>query len=194
MVLQFLNYAETLDYERGALLCTSYRQVIFQVKDFLEYQKKSNNYYQLKKLIEFFDELQANSLIKFFSDKKYRSLVTIPEVVLTKGKQNCWVGRVWISEELFCYRHPFILPNLITKKLTKHEVEVQFKVIQIFSSVNTAKIFSKTIQYIQLMNQQKTKMKNYFIEYLQQYKEHKLIDENYKIISKGFIVYEKLYI
>lgn len=53
-------------------------------------------------------------------------------------------------------------------------------------------------------------MKNYFIECLQQYKEHKLIDENYKIISKGkaystkeltskvisegFIVYEKLYI
>ena len=38
---------------------------------------------------------------KFFSDKEYRSLVTIPEVALTKGKQNCWIGRVWISEELF---------------------------------------------------------------------------------------------
>ena len=101
----------------GQQLPTTYRQVIFQVKDFLEYQKKSNNYYQLKKLIE------------FFSDKEYRSLVTIPEVALTKGKQNCWVGRVWISEELFRYSHPFILPNLITKKLTKHEVEVQFKVI-----------------------------------------------------------------
>lgn len=58
---------------------------------FLEYQKKSNNYYQLKKLIEFFDVLQTNSLIKFFSDKEYRNLVTISEVVLTKGKQYCWV-------------------------------------------------------------------------------------------------------
>jgi hypothetical protein len=28
------------------------------------------------------------------------SSVTIPEVALTKHKQNCWVGRVWISEEL----------------------------------------------------------------------------------------------
>ena len=102
MLLQFLNYAQNLDYERGALGSTAYRQVIFQVKDFLEYQKKSNNYYQLKKLIEFFDELQTNSLIKFFSDKEYRSLVTIPEVALTKGKQNCWVGRVWISEEQYC--------------------------------------------------------------------------------------------
>ena len=214
MLLQFLNYAQNLDYERGALGSTTYRQVIFQVKDFLEYQKKSNNYYQLKKLIEFFDELQTNSLIKFFSDKEYRSLVTIPEVALTKGKQNCWVGRVWISEELFRYSHPFILPNLITKKLTKHEVEVQFKVIQVFSSVNIAKTFWIKDFFedysVKLTNQQKTKMKNYFIECLQQYKEHGLVDGNYKIISKGkaystkkltskvisegFIAYEKLYV
>ena len=53
-------------------------------------------------------------------------------------------------------------------------------------------------------------MKNYFIECLQQYKEHGLVDGNYKIIpkgkaystkkltskviSEGFIVYEKLYV
>lgn len=49
MLLQFLNYAQNLDYERGALESTSYRQVIFQVKDFLEYQKKSNNYYKKQK-------------------------------------------------------------------------------------------------------------------------------------------------
>lgn len=71
MLLQFLNYAQNLDYERGALGSTIYQQVIFQVKNFLEYQKKSNNYYQLKKLIKFFDELQTNLLIKFFSDKEY---------------------------------------------------------------------------------------------------------------------------
>ena len=212
MFLQFLTYVHDLDFEIEYLGGIPYRQVIFQVKDFLEYQKKSNNYYQLKKLIEFFDELQTNSLIKFFSDKEYRSLVTIPEVALTKGKQNCWVGRVWISEELFRYSHPFILPNLITKKLTKHEVEVQFKVIQVFSSVNIAKTFWIKDFFedysVKLTNQQKTKMKKYFIECLQQYKKHGLIDETYKILSKGtvystkeltskiisegFIVYEKL--
>ena len=68
--------------------------------------------------------------------------LTYFSLYLAKGKQNCWVGRVWIAEELFRYSHPFILSNLITKKLTKHEVEVQFKVIQIFSSVNIAKTFS----------------------------------------------------
>ena len=75
MLLQFLNYAQNLDYERGALGSTIYRQVIFQVKDFLEYQKKSNNYYQLKKLIEFFDELQTNSLIKFICEEGHPHLV-----------------------------------------------------------------------------------------------------------------------
>ena len=34
MLLQFLSYAQNLDYERGALGSTSYRQVLFQVKDF----------------------------------------------------------------------------------------------------------------------------------------------------------------
>lgn len=77
-----------------ALGSTTYRQVIFQVKDFLDYQKKFNNYYQLKKLIEFFDELQTNSLIKFFNDKEYGSLVIIPEAALTKRRQNYWVNRV----------------------------------------------------------------------------------------------------
>ena len=84
---------------------TTYRQVIFQVKDFLEYQKKSNNYYQL---IEFFDELQTNSLIKFFSDKEYRSLVTIPEVALSKivglgkfGSQKSYYMRAGNKARLF---------------------------------------------------------------------------------------------
>ena len=66
------------------------------MKDFLEYQKKSNNYYQLKKLIEFLDELQtSNNSGGSFNERG-------------------WVGRVWIAEELFRYTHPFILPNLIT--------------------------------------------------------------------------------
>lgn len=76
------------------------------------------------------------------------------------------MGRVWISEELFRYSHPFILPNLITKKLTKHEVEVQFKVIQVFSSVNIAKTFWIKDFFedysVKLTNQQKTILFNVF--------------------------------
>ena len=95
-------------------------------------------------ILHFGPQVLTNSLIKFFSDKEYRSLVTIPKGALTKGKQNCLVRRVWITKELSRHSHSFILPNLITKKLTKDKVEVQFKVIEVFSSVNIV----KTLQYL----------------------------------------------
>lgn len=211
-LLQFLVYAQNLDYEIDSLGSTYYRRVVFQVQDFLEYTKQSNNYYQLKKLLKFFEELQKNSLIQFFSDIKYRSLVTIPEVRFDKGKQNSWIAQVWRAEELFYHAHPFILPDLLKPKLKKYEFEVQFKVIQVFSSVNIEKIFSIK-DFLQnypstLNNQQKTKIKKYFIQLVGCLKEHDLIESNYKIISggkpyhtdqltpknifEGFIIYEKL--
>ena len=164
------------------------------------------NYFQLKKLLDFFDELQINSLIKFFSDIPYRSLVTIPEVKLEKEKQNTWIANVWIAEELFYYAHPFLFPDLLKRKLTKHQFEVQFKVIQVFSSVDIEKHFSieKFFHHYPsvLSNQDKNKMKEYFI---QSFQEYELIESTYKIvstktlyqinkltsqnISKGFIVY-----
>ena len=85
--LQFLVYTQNLGFTRDYLGFTSYRRVVFRVQDFLKYQKptvKFTNYYQLKKLIDFFDELQGNSLIKSFTDNAYRSLVTIPEIKLEK--------------------------------------------------------------------------------------------------------------
>ena len=68
--MQFLVYAQTLNYKIDSLGTTSYRLVQFRVQNFLKYRKLSSNYYQLKKLIEFFDELQTNSLIKFYSNHK----------------------------------------------------------------------------------------------------------------------------
>jgi hypothetical protein len=57
---------------------------------------------------------------------------------LEKGKQNSWIAKVWIAEELFYYAHPFLFPDFLKpklRKLTKNELEVQFKIIQVFSSV-----------------------------------------------------------
>lgn len=83
---------------------------------FKEYPEKSNNYYQLKKLIEFFDELQINSLIKFFSDTQYRSLVTIPEVNLFKTSDQSWLVDIWMAKELFTYLHPFLFNDFFQAK------------------------------------------------------------------------------
>jgi predicted HicB family RNase H-like nuclease len=214
-LLQFLVYAQNLDYEIGSLGSTSYRLVTFRVQDFLKVQKpniKSTNYYQLKKLIEFLDELQRNSLIKFFTDTKYRSLVTIPEVNLQKSKQHSWIAEVWIAEELFYYVHPFLLPNVFQDKLTTNQFEVSFHFIKVFSSVSIQKEFLIQ-EYLDaypsvLSNQEITKIKSYFIELVKVFQKHDLIENHYKRIykgnfidtqeltrsniSEGFLVYEKL--
>ena len=186
-LLRFLVYAQTLDYEIDSLKSTCYPLVRFRVQDFLRYTGETYNYYQLKKLLEFFDELQTNSLIKFFSDTQYRSLVTIPEVKLEKEKQNTWIANVWIAEELFYYAHPFLFPDLLKRKLTKHQFEVQFKVIQVFSSVDIEKYFSIEEFFHNytsvLSNQDKNKMKEYFIKLIQLFEEHQLIESTYKVVS-----------
>ena len=100
-MLQFLVYVQELSYQTDYLGEIQYRLVTFPVQHFLEYKKESNNYYQVKKILQFFDELQSNSMIKFFTNNYYRSLVTIPDVKLFPGKQNRWTAEVWIAEELF---------------------------------------------------------------------------------------------
>lgn len=174
-LLQFLVYAQTLNYKIDSVGTTSYRLVQFRVQDFLKYTKLSSNYYQLKKLIEFFDELQTNSLIKFFRNQKYRSLVTIPEVNLQKGKQNSWTAEVWITDKLFYYAHSFFLPDLFQVKLTKIQLEVQVHVIRTFSSFETQKIFYVE-EFLQaypstLNNQQITSVTHYFIQLIEIFEE-----------------------
>ena len=211
-LLQFLAYAQTLNYETDSLGTNSYRLIQFRVQDFLKHIKLSSNYYQLKKLIEFFDELQTNSLIKFFSSQKYRSLVTIPEINMQKGKQNSWTVKLWIADELFYYAHPFVVPALFQQKLTKYQFEVQFYVIRIFSSLDIQKTFYLK-EFLRdypatLNNQQVTNIKRYFIQLMEIFEEHQLIESSYQVfvddkvynvnkllpnnISQGFIVFEKL--
>lgn len=55
--LQFLVYAQGLESKIYSLGFTHYRLVQLCVQDFVHYIKRSNNYYQLNKLIKFFDQL-----------------------------------------------------------------------------------------------------------------------------------------
>lgn len=213
-LLQFLGYVQELSYQTDYLGDIQYRLVTFPVKNFLQYKNESNNHYQMKKILQFFDELQTNSLIQYFTDNYYRSLITIPDVKVFPGKQSRWTAEVWIAEELFYYAHPFLFPDFFQKKLTKHQFEVQFHVIQIFASKDLEKVFFIKDYFKNypstLNNSQKTKIKNYFIEVIQILKEYDLIDNNYKLIqdgriidtkkltskniNEGFIICEKLYI
>lgn len=53
--LQFLVYAQGLQYQTDSLAFTQYRFVHLRVQDLLHHTKRSKNYYQLNKLIKFFD-------------------------------------------------------------------------------------------------------------------------------------------
>lgn len=84
---------------------------------------------------------------------------------------------------MFYYAHPFLLPDLLKRKLTKHQFEVQFKVLQVFSSVDIEKHFSIEEFFSILYNQDKNKMKEYFIQLIQLFGEHQLIESTYKVVS-----------
>ena len=61
MLLQFLTYAQQLDFKIDFLGDTSYRTVHFRIDHFLKFQNptlKSTSYYKLKKARLFFEELQ----------------------------------------------------------------------------------------------------------------------------------------
>ena len=215
-LLQFLVFIQGLDYTPDQLGSTSYRLCVFHVKDLLKHMDPnvaSTNHYQLKKILLFLDELQKNSIIKSFSDKEYRSLVTIPELKVTKSTQTGWSVQVWVAEELFYYSYPFVLPH-ICKKKTMDEFEVQFKVIELFSSITIEKTFLIK-EFLDsypsvIRNSRITNIKREFIQWVKLLTESNIIENNYKIIQKGryssvkqltidnisegFVIYEKIHI
>lgn len=189
-LIQFLNYVQNLDFEIKYIDQIPYRVVVFRLQDFLQLQNKSNNQYQLVKVKHFLKELQTGILLTSFSDIHFQSLVAVPLLKFTKF-QKFWVGRVWIAQELFYYKYPFYLPDLFQQKLKKDQFEVQVQVFKTFSSANIEKVFLVK-EFFQnytsrLSNQQKTKMKEYFIQSVKLFQQYNLIENNYKIISNGFL-------
>ena len=139
-LIQFLNYVQNLDFEIKYIDQIPYRVVVFRLQDFIQLQNKSNNQYQLVKVKNFFKELQTGTFIASFSYIHFQSLAAVPVVKFTKV-QKFWVGRVWLSQELFYYKYPFYLPNLFQTKLKKYQTEVQVHVFKTFSSEGIEKVF-----------------------------------------------------
>jgi len=216
MLLQFVNYAENLDFEIDHLGDTQYRKFVFKLRDFAEFQDPtltSYNYYQLKKMRDFFEELQTGLFLTSFSSNYYQRLTAIPKVEFDKcPEQKFWRGKICIVEELFSYNHPFCLPDFFRQKLTKDEFEVRFKVLQVFSSITIEKEFHIK-EYLDnyssvLNNQRRTNIKRSFLELIQMLEKFGLIESKYQIISdgryystneltlqnisQGFVIYEKL--
>jgi len=57
MLIQFLNYAQNLDFEVKYIDQIPYRVVVFRLQDFLQVKNKSKNQYQLVKVKKFINKL-----------------------------------------------------------------------------------------------------------------------------------------
>jgi hypothetical protein len=215
-LIQFLNYAQDLDFEIEYLGSTAYRKVVFPIRDFLQFQDfslKPTNRYRLTKIKEFFQHLQTGLYLTSFSDTRFQSLILVPKIQFEKcPTQKFLIAKVWLVEELFYYNYPFYLPNIFQQKLTKYELEVRVKLFQVFTSVSikkeiSLKDFFNSYPFV-LSNQQKTNIKKSLIELLKLLEEYHFIESKYKIISNGsfhhiqelttrniseaFVIYEKL--
>lgn len=180
-LLRLLAYVKKLKYTNKSLT-SEFRRYRFPLRDFLNYNNLTPNYYQVKKLKTFFDLIKTNFVIESFSNKYYRMLVTVPEVSVYKSEQNILMVEIWIAEELFHYLHPFLFSDLFQQKLTKHQFQVLFEIIKTYSSTHLRKEFNIT-QFLDnypsvLSNQHKRQIKEHFIQYLKVFhKEGKLQDK-----------------
>ena len=180
-LLRLLAYVKKLKYTTKSLT-SQFRRYIFPLRDFLNYNNLTPNYYQVKKLKTFFDLVKNNFVIESFSDKHYRTLVTVPEVSVHKSEQNILMVEIWIAEDLFDYLHPFLFSDVFQQKLTKHQFQVLFEIIKTYSSIHLRKEFNIT-QFLDnypsvLSNQHKRQIQEYFIHYLKiLHREGKLQDK-----------------
>lgn len=180
-LLRLLTYVNRLTYTSKSLT-SKFRRYTFPLRDFLNYNNTNNNYYQVKKLKTFFDLVKKNFVIESFSDKHYRMLVTIPEVLVYKSEQNILMVEIWIAEELFHYLHPFLFSDVFRQKLTNQQFQVLFEIIKTYSSIHLRKEFNIT-QFLDnypsvLSNQHKRQIKEHFIQYLKLFhQEGKLQDK-----------------
>jgi len=190
-LLKLLIFVRGLNYTPGQLT-SNFRKYNFPLRKFLKFINKKTNQYQLNKAKEFFDLLKKNFVIESFSDRHYRMLVTLPEVNLIKSQQNIWNVEIWVAEELFDYLHPFIFSDLFETNLSRHQFQVLFEIIKVYSSNDIRKEFN--IQqfldnYPSVLNgQQKKKIKEHFISNLQVLNRlHKLRDKVIDISSNKIL-------
>ena len=180
-LLRLLAYVKKLRYTTKSLT-SQFRRYRFPLRDFLNYNNLTPNYYQVKKLKTFFDLVKNNFVIESFSDKNYRMLVTVPEVSVHKSEQNILMVEIWIAEDLFDYLHPFLFSDIFQQKLNKHQFQVLFEIIKTYSSIHLRKEFNIT-QFLDnypsvLSNQHKRQIQEYFIHYLKiLHREGKLQDK-----------------
>ena len=207
-------------YEEG----NPYQTLVFKLRDFVKFQdprfnSSDKNYdYQLKNLRQdFFDkdkfqEIQKKTILTFFDDQEFISLVTIPFLHIKKTALDGWVVCLLVSEKLLDYKYPFIMPNFFKIRPIKDNFDVYFEVIKVFSTVNIRKEFSieKFFRFYKgaISHKREENILKLFVELINILRDCNFIEKEYEVvvndqflrvekltpenIKKGFVVYEKI--
>ena len=56
------------------------------------------------------------------------SIIVLSKIIKSK-KLKCWMANIWLVEDLFHYKYPFLLTDLFRRKISKDEFDVAFEVI-----------------------------------------------------------------
>lgn len=223
--LLLLKFLKNMEYQKNKFdventitfkrISGEYRVFCFQLRDFMQETSKTSNQYQMHKLKIFFQALQRQVLVTFFCETNFQSIIGLPLVDVT---QPLKVGQpivvtIWVAEELFHYKFPFILPEFSTNR-TKLANRVWAYWSQIFTTKDIQKIMDIS-QFIkdypsQLNSKQKQTIKKEFLKAVDSYLENQLIEHKFHIleaenkhfqtveqltlenINQGFVIYEKL--
>ena len=179
-LFQLLAYLKTLDDYDVANLMSKFRRYKFPLREFLYFANPTIkvNQYQLTKVIDFFNSLEHNLVLKFLSDKDYRMLVTIPEAYAIKV-QNQWIAEVWVADKIFNYLEPFLFSDYFKQnKMSVDEFSVLFQIIQNFSVTNLRKDFDiSKLNTSKLNGTRNKKIKEMFVRYLKNLQEEGKIQE-----------------
>ena len=89
-----------------------FREFTFKVKEFLASTNYSQNYYQFKKILKLFEEVERNSQAKVYTDEYYKLLMTIPSAVLSQDKRKTWYVKMCVCQ-MICFSISTLLTFLL---------------------------------------------------------------------------------
>ena len=187
-LVQLLNYIKCLEgsFESISLGDQTYKTFKFPVNSFLEFLgKPKNNYYQVKKLVEFLNSLQTiEPILENFSEGGFRSYVAFP--YLKVERKNCWWVEFSVCEELYLYPYPFHLPETFLTYQDNFELKVKFILLQSFCKISVQKEFptQEFLGQVSISNSRSAKLTNCIVRVFHELKNLKVIQPEFVILTK----------
>lgn len=187
-LVQLLNYIKSSKSSSKQISMgdKNYKIFKFPVNHFLEFTgQPKNNYYQIKKLVEFLKSLsKIEPIIDNFSDGGFRSYVVFPYLKVER-KKGWWV-ELSVCEELCCYPYPFYLPKNFLNYQDNFELKVKFALLKSFCNVSIHKEFpaQEFLEQVSISTSKSAKLKKYIVIVLNDLKDYKIINSKLQVLTK----------